>query len=83
MVFKHTVINKTEEKTKSWDAKVARVVKCLTLDFCSGRDLMVCEFEPRVRLCAESVEHVWDSISSSLSAPHKLMHSLSLSLKNK
>ena len=34
----------------------AQSVKHLTLDFRSGHDLMVPEFKPRVRLCADSAE---------------------------
>ena len=45
---------------------VAQSVKHLTLDFGSGHDLMVCEFEPCVRLCADSEEPAWDSLSPSL-----------------
>ena len=33
---------------------VAQSVKCLTLGFSSGHDPMVCEFEPRIRLVADS-----------------------------
>ena len=56
---------------------MAQSVKRLTLDFGSGHDLMVCEFEPR----AGSVEPAWDSPSLplSLSLPCSLSHSLSLS----
>ena len=57
-------------------AWVAQRVKCPTLDFHSGRDLVVCEF----RLCGDSTEPAWDSLSPSLSAPHLLLLSLSLSL---
>ena len=39
-----------------WGAWVAQSVERPTLDFGSGRDLMVGEIEPRVRLCADSVE---------------------------
>ena len=55
---------------------------CLTLDFSSGHDLTVHEFEPCVRLCADSVEPAWDSLSLSLSlsAPPLLILSLSLKL---
>ena len=35
---------------------VAQLVKRLTVDFSSSHDLMVCEIEPCVRLCAHSVE---------------------------
>ena len=36
-----------------------------TLDFGSGHDLVVREFEPRVGLHAASVEPAWDSLSPS------------------
>ena len=42
-------------------------VKCLTLDFGSGHDLRVCEFKPRIGLCAGSAEPAWDSFFLSLS----------------
>ena len=44
-------------------------VKHPTLDFDSGHDLTVCEFEPGVGLCADSAEPAWDSLSFSTSAP--------------
>ena len=46
-----------------------------------GHDPVVHEFEPHVRLWADSLEPVSDSVSPSLSAPPPFM--LSLSLKNK
>ena len=54
--------------------------QCLTLDFGSGHDLTVREFEPHFRLCADSVEPAWDSRSPSLSAPPMLVLSLSLKI---
>ena len=48
---------------------MAQLVKRPTLDFTLGVDVTVREFEPRIRLCAESVEPAWDSLSPSLSAP--------------
>ena len=50
-------------------------VKCLTLDFGSGHDLMVCRFELHVGLCADSVEPAWDSFCLSPA------HSLSFKIK--
>ena len=47
-------------------AWVAQSVKCLTLGFSSGHDLMVQEFEPCIRLFADSVEPAWDSLSLTL-----------------
>ena len=47
---------------------MAQSVKGLTLDFVSGNDLEVPEFEPHVRLYTDSVEP-WDSLSPPLSAP--------------
>ena len=66
---------------------MAESVKHLTLDLGSSHDLMVCEFQPHIGLCADSVDGAYLGFSvSSLSAPpptraHTL--SLSLSLKNK
>ena len=56
---------------------MAQSVRCLTLDFGSGHDLMFCEIEPCVGLCAGSVEPAWDSLSPSLSACPLLMLSFS------
>ena len=39
------------------------------LDFGSGHDLVVGEMQPRVGLCAGSMEPAWDSLFPSLSAP--------------
>ena len=62
---------------------MAQLVKPPTPGFGSGHDLTVREIEPHIGLCADIVEHVWDSLSPSLSAPHLLMqaHTLSLSLQ--
>ena len=59
---------------------MAQLVKCWTLGFSSGHDLTVCETEPQVGLCDDSVEPACDSLSPSLSAPPQLelMHPLSL-----
>ena len=54
----------------------AQSVKHLTLDFSSGHDVTVHEFEPHV-LCADGVEPAWDS----LSLPFSL--SLKINFKNK
>ena len=49
-------LNKTAlEMFKSWDAWVAQSVKCLTLDFGSGPDLMV----PEIILVYGSALMVW------------------------
>ena len=56
-----------------------QVVKCLSLDFGSGHDLTVHEFEPHVRLCADRVEPAWDSLSQTL--PCSCALSLSLKIK--
>ena len=50
------------------------VRKHLTLGLGSGHDVMVCEFEPRVGLCADSVETAWFSLSPFLSTPPQLAH---------
>lgn len=47
-------------------AWVARSLKHLTLDLCSGHDLMV-EIEPHMGLHANSVEPAWDLLSPPLS----------------
>ena len=62
-------------------AWVAQSVKHPSLDLSSGHDLMVREFEPRIRLCADSAEPAWDSLTPSLSAPSPHALSLSVSLK--
>ena len=46
---------------------VSQWVKHKTLDFSSGHDLTIHEFNPHVRLCADSVEAAEDSLSPSLS----------------
>ena len=58
---------------------MAQLIKRLTLDVGSGHDLMVCEFEPHIGLCADSEEPARDSLSPSLSAPKPLALSASLS----
>ena len=40
-----------------------QLVKRLTLDLSSGHDLTVCEIEPHVGLCADSIEPILDSVS--------------------
>ena len=49
------------------------------VDFGPWHDLMVCEFEPRVWLCADSAEPASDPLSPCLSAPPS--HAVSLSQK--
>ena len=46
---------------------MAQLVKHLTLNFGSGHDLTVHEMEPLIKLCADSMEPAWDSLSPSLS----------------
>ena len=58
---------------------VAQLVKRPILDFSSGHDLTVCEFEPHIRLFTDSVEPAWDSLSP-LSVPPLLILSLSLKI---
>ena len=55
---------------------MAQSVKSLTLDFSSGHDLMVREFEPPVGLHTDGAEPACDSLSPSLSAspPFVLAH---------
>ena len=53
-------------------AWVAQSIKHSTLDFGSGHDLMVHEIEPhkpRSRVCADSREPAWDSLSLSWDSP--------------
>ena len=47
-----TLVNKQLE----WGIWVAQLVKHPTHDFGSGHDLTVPEFEPCIRLCADSAE---------------------------
>ena len=63
---------------------MAQSVKHPTLDFGSGRDLMVGEIEPQSSHCADSAESAWDSLllSLCLSLAHVLAHSLKLKKKN-
>ena len=60
---------------------MAQSVACLTLDFGSGPDLTVHEFEPHIGLCADNTKLAWD-----LSAPPLLALPLSqneyINLKN-
>ena len=51
-----------------------------TLGFGLGKDLTVREFEPRIRLWADSVEPAWNTLSLSVSLSLCLSVSLSLSL---
>ena len=61
-----------QKSRKTGGTWVAQSVECPTLDSGSGHDLTVCEFEPRIGLCADSTEPAWDC----LSAPPLLMLSL-------
>ena len=51
------------------EAWVTQLVKHPILDFGSGHELTVRETEPHIRLCGDSAEPAWDSLSPSLSAP--------------
>ena len=64
-----------------WGTQVTQSVKCPTLDFSSGHDVTVHGFEPHVRLCADSAEPAWGSLSPSLSP--SLPYSCCLSLSHK
>ena len=57
---------------------MAQSVKHPNLDFGSGHDLTVCEIDPCIGLCVESVEPVWDSLS--LSPTHILCLSLKINI---
>ena len=60
-------------------ARGAQLVGRLILDVSSGHDLTISGTEPRVGLCADSVEPAWESLPLSLSAP-PAAHSLSLKI---
>ena len=63
---------------------MVQLLKRLTLDFGSGHDLMVLEFEPRFGVCAQSVDPARDSYPYPAHDHFlSLSHSLSLSLINK
>ena len=53
---------------------MAQSVKRSTLDFGSWHDRMICEFEARFRLYANSAEPAWDSLSPSLSPSALALH---------
>ena len=59
---------------------MAQSVERLTLGFCSGHDLTVCEIQPRVGLCTDSIGPAQDSLSLSLCPSPTLAFSLSLFL---
>ena len=52
---------------------MAQSAEHLTLDFVSGHDLMVCEFEACIGLCADGADPAWSSLSLSLSVPPLLV----------
>ena len=54
-------------------ARVAQSVKPQTVDLSSGHNLTICEFEPHIRVCADSVEPAWNSLPPSLSALPSLL----------
>ena len=56
----HVIYKYIQDLGGTW---VAQLVKCLTPDFGSGLELMIREFEPHIRLCTDSVEPAWDSVS--------------------
>ena len=43
-------------KNANWGSWVVQSIRHSTLDFGSGPDLSVCEFEPCIRLCADNME---------------------------
>ena len=67
-----------------WDTWVVQSVKCLILDFGSGRDITVPEFEPHAGLCADDTAWslVW-ILSLFLSLCPFLARSLSVSVSLK
>ena len=56
---------KSQEGSGRGAPRVAQWVKCPTLDFSSGHDRSVHEIEPRVRLCADSVDSLPPSLCPS------------------
>ena len=70
---------KRKHRLRQWfqGAWVAQSVRHPILDFSSGHDPMVCEIEPLIRVCIDSVEPAWDSLFPSLPLPHS--RSLSIS----
>ena len=73
----HYVKNQLSIAAPGW----AHAVKRLILGFGSGHDLTVHEFEPYIRLCADSVEPSWNPLFS-LSLPFPCSCSPSLSQIN-
>ena len=73
----------TPLKIRLWGAWVAQSVKYPTLDFGSGDDLTVHEFESHVELWADSMEPAWDFLTPSLSLSLFCSCSLSNISKNK
>ena len=67
---------------RMWGTSLAQYVQCLTLDFSSGHDLTVHGFELHIRLCADSSEPTWNSLSLSLSLSALFPLSLSLKINN-
>ena len=67
--FKETISILRNSLKGAW---VAHLLKRSTLDFGSGHDLSVCGFEPHIRLCADSAESAWDSLSPSALPPLKI-----------
>ena len=66
-------------KKKKIVGRLDSSVECPTLGFGWSCDLLVCGFEPRLRLCAGNAEPAWDSVSLSLSLCRVGALSLSLS----
>ena len=60
---------------------VVESVKHLTLDFGSSQDLIVHGIESHIRLCADSTEPTWESLSPSFSLSLPCLCSLFLSPK--
>ena len=55
-----------EEESQQRGHRVAQSVRRPTLDFGSGHDLTVREFEPRIGYCTGGWEPAWNSVSPSL-----------------
>ena len=75
MITTHNKLKR--QRGKLWGTWVAQSVKHPTLNCSSGHDLTVHEFEPRIKLCTDSAEPGWNSLS--LSVPPLLVFFLSFS----
>ena len=80
-IYLLATVNKNRQIYRDRGIGVAQSVKHLTFDLGSSHDLTVGDTEPRLRLCTDSMEPAWDSVSLTLypSSAHTLSLSLSFS----